>query len=209
MLYEGTPCLCSSHNVPGVYLTDPRGKGAPWPSRRTGGRLQAEKRAQEGAAEGWDARDGSMRCACVCNGVHRGKAFSHELILRSTCREWALSRPAPAWGRIPDEPQSQHTSFPGSRWTSSMMAFVRSSKLFSPVLCSPRKAMVRASSLLLVSTDIHLRSGEQGRRPLRVWPWLSPHCKQSSHQELPRDPRHTPRSYKVTQRRERKLEGET
>lgn len=57
---------------------------------------------------------------------------------------------------IPGEPQSQQTSLPGNLCMSSIMAFVRSSKLFSPVLCSPRNAIFNASSLLLVNTDIHL-----------------------------------------------------
>ena len=74
--------------------------------------------------------------------------------------------------RIPEEPQSQQPSLPGSRCTSSMMAFVRSSRLLSPVLCSPRKAMVSASSLLFVSTEIHLPSETGGRRRKR----LAGHC---------------------------------
>ncbi|TNN43782.1 hypothetical protein EYF80_046019 [Liparis tanakae] len=46
------------------------------------------------------------------------------------------------------------------RSTSSMMALVRSSKPSSPPpLCSPRNAMCRASSLLLVSTEIQLHKG--------------------------------------------------
>lgn len=58
-----------------------------------------------------------------------------------------------------------------------MMAFVRSSRLFSPVLCSPRKAMVRASSLLFVNTEIHLLSKERGRRLKSVAPVSSFHWK--------------------------------
>ncbi len=56
----------------------------------------------------------------------------------------------------PGAPQSQHTSFPGMRSTSSIMALVRSSSPSSPPPCSPLKAMLSASSLLLVNTEIHL-----------------------------------------------------
>lgn len=133
---------------------------------------------------------------------HCGSDHLGEQVGNSPCREpelcvW-LSRPTnrkkveqpPHWrlhrkrenaeqarlctGHTPDEPQSQQMSFPGSRCTSSMMALVRSSRLFSPVLCSPRKAMVRASSLLFVSTDIHLWSRHQRKVAFtRAWPPLS------------------------------------
>lgn len=93
--------------------------------------------------------------------------------------ERLFKKPDQVWGQIPDEPQSQQTSFPGSRWTSSMMAFVRSSRLFSPVLCSPRKAIVRASSLLFVNTDIHLLSKTRGRRRKGKATDFSCHCKKS------------------------------
>lgn len=58
---------------------------------------------------------------------------------------------------VPEAPQSQHTSFPGMRSTSSIMALVRSSSPSSPPPCSPLKAMLSASSLLLVNTEIHLQ----------------------------------------------------
>lgn len=93
--------------------------------------------------------------------------------------ERLFKKPDQVWGQIPDEPQSQQTSFPGSRWTSSMMAFVRSSRLFSPVLCSPRKAMVRASSLLFVNTDIHLLLQMKGRRHESKATVVPCHCKKS------------------------------
>lgn len=109
-----------------------------------------------------------------------------------------FNKPAPLWRPIPDEPQSQQTSFPGSLWTSSIMALVRSSRLFSPVLCSPRKAMVRASSLLFVNTEIHLLSKQEGDL---VFSALQQTC---VHQEIPEA---TPLPRNSEERRKRKKQN--
>lgn len=110
---------------------------------------------------------------CVSPRLSNSKELKHHPTDTDDYTEERLNRPVCA-GRVPDEPQSQQMSFPGSRWTSSMMALVRSSRLFSPVLCSPRKAMLRASSLLFVSTDIHLWSRYQRKGAfVRAWPPLS------------------------------------
>lgn len=108
---------------------------------------------------GMSQMERTAQVTALGGGNHSG--WEYVLGVRTT-------RSLTALARIPAEPQSQQTSLPGSRCTSSMMAFVSSSRLLSPALCSPRKAMVRASSLLFVSTEIHLPP-EQEEGDVSAW----------------------------------------
>lgn len=68
------------------------------------------------------------------------------------------------WQRLPGAPQSQQLLFPGIRLMSSVMARVRSSTLLSPPpppLLPPSRATLRASCLLLLSTEIQLNTHKQ------------------------------------------------
>lgn len=60
---------------------------------------------------------------------------------------------------LPGDEQSQQALFPGRHFISSIMALVSSSILFSPLPWPLLKATFRASSLLLLRTEIQLHKG--------------------------------------------------